>query len=84
MARRLLMIKSDGSVLVHSDGGSYKPLNWMSPPCWLEERDPVAAELPDSTKALWVVTNKGVRSCASPSRTWSTTPRTTSASTPDS
>ncbi len=39
MARRLLMIKADGSVLVHSDGGSYKPLNWMSPPCWLEERD---------------------------------------------
>lgn len=33
MATRLLMIKSDGSVLVHSDGSSYKPLNWMSPPC---------------------------------------------------
>ena len=28
------MIKADNSVLVHSDGGSYKPLNWMSPPCW--------------------------------------------------
>ena len=27
------MIKADGSVLVHADGGSYKPLNWMSPPC---------------------------------------------------
>lgn len=27
------MIKADGSVLLHSDGGSYKPLNWMSPPC---------------------------------------------------
>lgn len=26
------MVKNDGSVLVHSDGGSYKPLNWMSPP----------------------------------------------------
>ena len=33
MATRLIMVKSDGSVLVHSDGGSYKPLNWMSPPC---------------------------------------------------
>jgi len=32
-ATRLLMIKADGSVLIHSDGGSYKPLNWMSPPC---------------------------------------------------
>jgi len=31
------MIKADGSVLVHSDGGSYKPLNWMSPPCTLRE-----------------------------------------------
>jgi RecB family endonuclease NucS len=37
MANRVLMIKADGSVLVHSDGGSYKPLNWMSPPCTLRE-----------------------------------------------
>lgn len=37
MAPRLIMIKADGSVLVHSDGGSYKPLNWMSPPCSLHE-----------------------------------------------
>lgn len=55
MARRLLMIKADGSVLVHSDGGSYKPLNWMSPPCWLEEREPDGA---GQFKALWVVSNK--------------------------
>ena len=32
-ATRLLMLKGDGSVLVHSDAGSYKPLNWMNPPC---------------------------------------------------
>ncbi|MGY1948886.1 endonuclease NucS [Nocardia asiatica] len=57
MARRLLMMKADGSVLVHSDGGSYKPLNWMSPPCRLEERNG-DAQLPDGAKALWVVTNK--------------------------
>ena len=37
MATRLIMVKDDGSVLVHSDGGSYKPLNWMSPPCTLRE-----------------------------------------------
>ena len=37
MANRVLMIKADGSVLVHSDGGSYKPLNWMSPPCTVRE-----------------------------------------------
>jgi endonuclease len=36
-ALRLLIVKADGSVLVHSDGGSYKPLNWMSPPCKLTE-----------------------------------------------
>jgi RecB family endonuclease NucS len=36
-ALRLLIVKADGSVLVHSDGGSYKPLNWMSPPCTLTE-----------------------------------------------
>jgi len=37
-ALRLLIVKADGSVLVHSDGGSYKPLNWMSPPCRLTEQ----------------------------------------------
>ena len=37
MATRLIMVKNDGSVLVHSDGGSYKPLNWMSPPCKVTE-----------------------------------------------
>ena len=36
-AVRLLMVKADGSVLVHADGGSYKPLNWMSPPCTMSE-----------------------------------------------
>ena len=37
MATRVLMLKGDGSVLIHSDGGSYKPLNWMSPPCTFRE-----------------------------------------------
>ena len=37
MATRLILVKNDGSVLIHSDGGSYKPLNWMSPPCTLRE-----------------------------------------------
>lgn len=36
-ANRVLLVKADGSVLVHADGGSYKPLNWMSPPCTLQE-----------------------------------------------
>src|SRR3954453_22787233 len=55
MATRVLMVKADGSVLVHSDGGSYKPLNWMSPPCTLTESEPepVAAEL--GVHAVWTV-----------------------------
>jgi len=39
VATRLIMVKSDGSVLIHADGGSYKPLNWMSPPCTLRESE---------------------------------------------
>jgi endonuclease len=63
MAPRLLMVKADGSVLVHSDGGSYKPLNWMSPPCTLVEA-PIRAAAdvevgePKPGAALWTVTNK--------------------------
>jgi endonuclease len=47
LATRLLIVKADSSVLVHSDGGSYKPLNWMSPPCRLAEEP-----------GRWVVTGK--------------------------
>jgi endonuclease len=36
-ALRLIMIKADGSVLVHADAGGYKPLNWMTPPTVVEE-----------------------------------------------
>ena len=38
---RLLMFKSDGSVLVHADAGGYKPLNWMTPPTVVEEGESV-------------------------------------------
>jgi endonuclease len=34
---RLLILKEDGSVLVHADAGGYKPLNWMTPPTVLED-----------------------------------------------
>jgi RecB family endonuclease NucS len=36
-ALRLIMVKSDGSVLVHADTGGYKPQNWMTPPTVIEE-----------------------------------------------
>ena len=52
MATRLLMVKNDGSVLVHSDGGSYKPLNWMSPPCKVVEG------LSEDGVDEWLVTGK--------------------------
>jgi RecB family endonuclease NucS len=47
MATRLIMIKADGSISIHSDTGSYKPLNWMSPPCRLAEQP-----------GRWMVTGK--------------------------
>ncbi|OLF08111.1 endonuclease [Actinophytocola xinjiangensis] len=47
MATRLLLVKADGSVSVHSDDRAYKPLNWMSPPCWLTEEP-----------GTWTVQNK--------------------------
>jgi endonuclease len=50
-ARRLLLFKADGSVSVHADDRAYKPLNWMSPPCWLSEE--LDGEVP-----VWVVQNK--------------------------
>ena len=37
MATRLILLKADGSVSVHADGGAYKPLNWMTPPCIVRE-----------------------------------------------
>ena len=41
MATRLLMVKADGCVAIHADGGAYKPLNWMNAPNRLEEGDGV-------------------------------------------
>jgi endonuclease len=46
-ATRLLMVKADGSVSVHADDRAYKPLNWMSPPCRIEE-----------SPGVWRVVNK--------------------------
>lgn len=45
-AVRLIMVKSDGSIAVHADGGAYKPLNWMNPPNTLIEEP-----------GCWTVTN---------------------------
>jgi endonuclease len=45
-ATRLIMVKNDGCVAVHSDGGAYKPLNWMTAPNILREEE-----------GQWTVTN---------------------------
>ncbi len=57
LATRLLVLKGDGSVLVHADSLSYKPLNWMSPPCVLtvESVDPEQATA--GIAELWRVTH---------------------------
>jgi RecB family endonuclease NucS len=47
VATRLLMVKADGSVSIHADDRAYKPLNWMSPPCRIEE-----------APGVWRVVNK--------------------------
>lgn len=57
LATRLLMIKNDGSLLVHSDGGSYKPLNWMSPPCTLRELEPDDEQSAAGITQVWTVTH---------------------------
>jgi RecB family endonuclease NucS len=47
-ATRMLVLKADGSVLVHSDAGGYKPLMWMTPPCTIRQEP-----------QRWTVVNKG-------------------------
>jgi RecB family endonuclease NucS len=49
-ANRLIMVKADGCVAIHADGGAYKPLNWMNAPNKL-------VEITDSEPVRWVVTN---------------------------
>ena len=50
MAPRLLLVKADGSVSVHADDRAYKPLNWMSPPCWLRGRAATGGVDGDATR----------------------------------
>ncbi|MBO3086357.1 endonuclease NucS [Cellulomonas fengjieae] len=55
LATRLLVVKADGSVLLHSDGGSYKPLNWMSPPCTLAVSEPDDEARAAGVTQVWTV-----------------------------
>ncbi|MFC8922791.1 endonuclease NucS [Cellulosimicrobium sp. NPDC057127] len=55
LATRVLLVKADGSVLLHSDGGSYKPLNWMSPPCSLAVRAPEEEAVSRGVSEVWAV-----------------------------
>jgi RecB family endonuclease NucS len=53
-ANRLIMVKADGCVAIHADGGAYKPLNWMNAPTTLVEHDGSEAE---DGLARWVIAN---------------------------
>ena len=55
-AVRLLMVKADGCVAIHADGGAYKPLNWMNSPNTLTVDDDPEA---DDARAIWTVRNPG-------------------------
>ena len=55
-AVRLLMVKADGCVAIHADGGAYKPLNWMNSPNTLTVDDDPEA---DDARAVWIVRNPG-------------------------
>lgn len=57
-ATRLLVHKGDGSLLIHSDGGSYKPLNWMSPPCTLVVEEPGEDAASAGVVEQWRVTHR--------------------------
>jgi len=59
MAKRLIMVKADGSVSVHADESAYKPLNWMSPPCRITVAEPDAAEQEAGWTAVWLVRGPG-------------------------
>ena len=54
-AKRLLMLKGDGSILIHSETGSYKPLNWMNPPCNYSTHEPDEEQLAKGVKEIWRV-----------------------------
>jgi len=58
LATRLLMLKNDGSILVHSDSGSYKPLNWMNPPCTIVVEEPSAEAAEFGVIEVWKVQQK--------------------------
>lgn len=51
-AKRVLLIKADSSVLIFSELGSYKPLNWMAAPCTLHEITPDSARYADFADAM--------------------------------
>lgn len=55
LAKRLLIVKGDGSVLVHSDGGGYKPINWMAAPCKMHVSAPDKQQIAAGIQEIWTV-----------------------------
>ena len=52
LAKRVLLIKADSSLLIFSELGSYKPLNWMTAPCTIREIDPAAKSAQHSRESV--------------------------------
>lgn len=63
MARRVLLIKADNSLLIFSELGSYKPLNWMASPCTITDITPDYADDDPATE----VPQKVIRATATKS-----------------
>ena len=69
-AVRLLMIKSDGSVLVHADSGGYQPSNWMTPPTVIEESDGLIVVRKRAARARTGWRSGSPRCCPTRSTSW--------------
>ncbi|PLS26099.1 cytosolic protein [Bifidobacterium anseris] len=63
LARRVLLIKADNSLLIFSELGSYKPLNWMAAPCTIKDITPKDAD----DDAMTPAPQKVIRACATKS-----------------
>ena len=57
LATRLVIVKADGTVIVHSDGNNTKALNWMSPPCTLAIMEPDEEQAAAGVTAVWRVSH---------------------------
>ncbi len=73
LATRLIMVKADGCVAIHADGGAYKPLNWMNAPNRLVEEDGVWTVTSPKGEVLTITIEEVLSDSACPG-SWAWTP----------